>query len=108
MMQEDWLKSKWQGCVGKLIRGLSKYESALNQPCSHVICFENGMRYPLAEFWWECHDLGCWIYDVLHAVNKMYDSGNDDDGDGDDAAREGERERAGSRRGTRTKTEEFH
>ena len=30
------------------------------------------------------------IYDVLHAVNKMYDSGNDDDGDGDDAAREGE------------------
>ena len=27
---------------------------------------------------------------MLHAVNKMYDSGNDDDGDGDDAAREGE------------------
>ena len=51
------------------------------------------------------------IYDVLHAVNKMYDSGNDDDGDGDDAAREGERaggRDAGSRRRTRAKTEEFH
>ena len=43
------------------------------------------------------------IYDVLHAVNKMYDFGNDD-GDDDDAGRES----VESRRKTRTKTEEFH